>query len=90
MLSKKNSAGAAVTNRFNPRTTIQFAFPKRSEVTLKIYDLIRRQVATLMDEDLQPGEYKLTFDASALASGGYFYQIKADGFATTKKLMLLK
>ena len=77
-------------NPFNPSTTIQFALPKRSEVTLKIFDLLGREVATLVDEDLQPGEYKVIFEAGDLPSGVYFYRINAEGFVQTKELTLLK
>ena len=77
-------------NPFNPSTTIQFALPKRSEVTLKIFDLLGKEVATLVDEKLQSGEYKVIFEAGDLPSGVYFYRIKAESFVQTKKLMLLK
>ena len=77
-------------NPFNPTTTIQFALPKRSEVKLKIYDLLGREVATLLDKELQPGEYKVNFEAQGLQSGIYFYRIEASGFVQTRKLTLLK
>jgi len=77
-------------NPFNPTTTIQFALPKPSSVTLKIYDILGREVLTLVDEDLQPGEYKVEFDASSLASGVYIYRLEAEGFVQAKKLTLLK
>ena len=77
-------------NPFNPSTTIRFALPKRSSVKLKIYDLLGREVVTLVDEDLQPGEYQVEFDASSLASGVYIYRLEAEGFVQAKKLMLLK
>ncbi len=77
-------------NPFNPTTTIQFALPKRSSVTLKLYDILGKEVGTLVDEELLPGEYKVSFDAAGLASGVYFYQLEAEGFVQTKKLMLLR
>jgi hypothetical protein len=77
-------------NPFNPQTTIEFAVPRPSQVTLKIYDLLGREVATLVDEKLEPGEYKVTFDAGGLASGVYVYRIRAEGFVKSRKLMLLK
>lgn len=77
-------------NPFNPTTTIQFALPKRSEVSLKLFDVLGREVATLLDEELQPGEYKVVFEAEGLSSGVYFYRIQAKGLVRTKKLMLLK
>lgn len=77
-------------NPFNPSTTIQFAVPKASHVTIKIYDILGRQVATLVDEEYQAGHYKVMFEAGDLASGLYVYQIQAGDFRATKKLMLLK
>jgi hypothetical protein len=77
-------------NPFNPSTTIRFAIPQRSHVTLKLYDILGRKVATLVDERLQPGEYKVVFDAGALASGVYVYRIQAGEFVRSMKLMLLK
>ena len=85
-------------NPFNPMTTIEFALPQQSAVTLKLYDILGREVATLMDEELEPGVHKVDFDAKDLANGVYFYQIHAvtfspdsgHGFVRTKKLVLLK
>ncbi len=77
-------------NPFNPTTTIQFALPQRSNVTLKLYDILGRRVATLVDEELEPGVHKVNFDAEDLASGVYFYRIQAETFVRTKKLMLLR
>ena len=77
-------------NPFNPTTIIQFGLPQRSNVTLKLYDILGRQVATLVDEELEPGVHKVNFDAEDLASGVYFYRIQAEAFVRTKKLMLLR
>ena len=77
-------------NPFNPRTTIRFAIPQRSHVTLALYDILGRNVATLVDERLRPGEYNVVLDASALASGVYVYRIQAGEFVRSMKLMLLK
>jgi len=77
-------------NPFNPSTTIQFAVPKTSNVTLRIYDILGREVATLIDEKYQPGQYKIIFEAGQLASGLYMYRIQAGDFRETKKLMLLR
>ncbi len=85
-------------NPFNPMTTIEFALPQQSAVTLKLFDILGREVATLMDEELEPGVHKVDFDAKDLANGVYFYQIHAvtispgsgQGFVRTKKLVLLK
>jgi len=77
-------------NPFNPSTTIQFAIPKSSKVTLKIIDMLGREVATLVDEKLLPGEHKVIFDSKELPSGVYFYRLQAEEFTATKKLLLLK
>lgn len=77
-------------NPFNPTTNIQFAVPQKSRVTLKIFDLLGKEVRTLIDEEMQPGEYSHLFDAGDLASGVYFYQLQAGGFVASKKLLLMK
>ncbi|MCH7675355.1 T9SS type A sorting domain-containing protein [candidate division KSB1 bacterium] len=77
-------------NPFNPTTTIQFALPGRSHVSLKLFDLLGREVATLVDEEMAAGEYKLQFEAAHLPSGVYFYMMKANHFMASKKLTLLK
>ncbi len=77
-------------NPFNPTTTIQFELPKKSTVTLKLFDILGREVATLVDAELESGVHKINFDGKDLASGIYFYRIHAEGFLKTKKLMLLK
>jgi len=77
-------------NPFNPSTTIQFALPKSSEVTLKIYDILGREVGALVEEKMKAGEYKIVFDASELASGVYFYRIVAQDFVKVRKLTLLR
>lgn len=82
-------------NPFNPTTTISFSIPNiassfNSNVTLKIYDLLGREVNTLVNEVKQPGSYQVQFDASELSSGIYFYALSAGDFYQTKKLVLLK
>ena len=77
-------------NPFNPTTTIEFALPKKSTVTLKLFDILGREIATLVDAELESGVHKINFDGKDLASGIYFYRIHAEGFLKTKKPMLLK
>jgi len=77
-------------NPFNPSTSIKFTIPRQVGVSLKIYDILGREVATLLDEVKAPGTYSVTWDASALASGVYFYRIKAGDFMQAKKMMLVK
>ena len=77
-------------NPFNPSTTIQFALAKRSHVTLKLFDIIGREVTTLVDEKFGPGTHKVVLEANELPSGVYFYRLTAGRFVETRKLTLLK
>lgn len=77
-------------NPFNPTTTIKFSIPKESFVVLKVYDLLGREVKTLVNELRGGGKYKVEFNASALSSGIYYYQLSSDNFVETKKFVLLK
>ncbi len=77
-------------NPFNPSTTINYEIPKSSLVILKVYDVLGREVATLVDEEKPAGRYNITFDASKYSSGVYFYRISAGGFSLIKKMVLLK
>jgi hypothetical protein len=77
-------------NPFNPSTTIQFSIPTAGVVRLVLYDILGRQVATLLDEEKAPGTYKVDFNGSQFASGTYFYRLQAGTFSDTKKLLLLK
>ena len=77
-------------NPFNPSTSINFAIPNSEFVTLKIYNVLGSEVATLVNETLAAGSYKFNFDASNLASGIYLYELKAGSFTQIKKMNLLK
>lgn len=77
-------------NPFNPTTTIQYAIPKEEHVTLKVYDEIGREVATLVNGGKEAGQHIVNFNGSNLASGIYYYRINAGNFTQVKKLMLLK
>ncbi len=77
-------------NPFNPSTTISFSIPVQGNVSLKIYDLLGKEVVTLVDELKSAGNYQITFDAAQLASGMYFYKLEASNFSQTKKMILLK
>ncbi len=77
-------------NPFNPSTKIQFSVAQAGFVTLKIYDLLGREVATLVHQDLKPSSYSVTWNASNFASGAYFYRLQSGGFVETKKLLLMK
>jgi len=77
-------------NPFNPTTTIPFSVPETGNVTLKVYNVLGREVATLVDEVRQPGTYQVTFDASQLSSGIYIARLTGDGVSMTQKLTLIK
>ena len=77
-------------NPFNPTTTISFSIPQRSNVTLKVYDMLGREVMNLVSGMKDKGTYEVGFDASNLASGLYIYSISAGSFSASRKMMLLK
>jgi hypothetical protein len=77
-------------NPFNPRTTIRYALVEDGHVLLSIYDVRGRRVATLVDQNQSAGEHRLVFDADKLASGVYFYQLKAPGFEQVRRLVLAR
>jgi len=95
IIPKKFALMQNYPNPFNPSTTIRFDIPKEARVKVVIYDIMGRQVRTLVDEDLKPGVYKITWDGrndngEILSSGIYFYRIVADKFVDVKKMVLLK
>jgi hypothetical protein len=77
-------------NPFNPSTKISWQSPVGSLQTLKIYDVLGNEVATLVDEYKPTGKYEVEFDASSLTSGVYFYTLHSGSFVSTKKMILLK
>ena len=77
-------------NPFNPSTTVRYAVPAAGSVALKVYNMLGQEVMTLVDAHQNAGSYVVVFDASRLASGVYFYQLKTDNFSNVKKMMLLK
>ena len=77
-------------NPFNPVTTIIYQLPESEFVTLKIYDILGREVAELVNGEKIKGQYKIDFDASKLASGVYIYQLRTNDFVSSKKMQLLK
>jgi hypothetical protein len=84
-------------NPFNPETRIGFSLPAGQAgvsgaglVSLKVFDVLGREVATLVNEEMRPGRYERTFDASGISSGIYFYRLHAGGFVETKKLILIR
>ena len=77
-------------NPFNPNTIIKFQIKDSRLVTLKVYDILGKEVATLVNEKQQPGTYEMTFDGSGLASGIYFYKLTAGDFSEVKRMVLIK
>ncbi|MCL4551586.1 MAG: peptidoglycan DD-metalloendopeptidase family protein [Bacteroidetes bacterium] len=77
-------------NPFNPTTVIRYSIPRLSKVTLKIYDILGKEVEKLVDEEKSPGQYEVKFNAKGLASGVYFYRMQAGSFSDTKKFILIK
>lgn len=77
-------------NPFNPSTTINYQLPSTGYVTLKVYNLLGREIAALINEEKSEGICEVTFDASKLSSGVYFYRIEFNGFSEKKKMILLK
>ena len=82
-------------NPFNPTTTIRFDLPKKSSVKLTIYNVLGQQVSTLFDGEQPAGKYEATWDGTSqtgvkVSSGTYFYRLEAEGFVSTKKMLLLK
>ncbi|TSA14326.1 T9SS C-terminal target domain-containing protein [bacterium] len=77
-------------NPFNPATTIEYQLPKQSFVKLKIFDLLGREIATLVNDKQDAGKHSVRFDALSLTSGVYFYKLEAGDFTQARKLLLLK
>ncbi|NNL21187.1 MAG: T9SS type A sorting domain-containing protein [Ignavibacteriaceae bacterium] len=77
-------------NPFNPNTRIIFTIPQTGFTSLKVYDVLGNEVATLINEEKSAGEYEIDFNSNGLTSGIYFYQIKAGNFIETKKMVLMK
>ncbi|MBI4547485.1 MAG: SBBP repeat-containing protein [Ignavibacteriae bacterium] len=77
-------------NPFNPSTVISFQLPVSSFATLKVYNVLGQEVATLVNAEMKPGSHEVTWDATGLPSGVYFYRLQAGSFAETRKLVLLR
>ncbi|MFA5404095.1 MAG: T9SS type A sorting domain-containing protein [Ignavibacteria bacterium] len=77
-------------NPFNPETVISFDLPKSGFVSLKVYNILGEEVATLLNETKTAGSYNVNFDGSSFSSGMYYYTLESNGFASTKKMLLVK
>ena len=89
-LPKSFSLSAAYPNPFNPTTTLSFALPIKSDVTLSIYNLQGREVISLVDQNMEAGYHSVVWNADAHASGMYFVKMIAGKYFSTQKLMLIK
>jgi hypothetical protein len=77
-------------NPFNPATIIKYNIPKSGEVKLRVFDILGREVTTLVNSYQKEGRYEVEFNASKLASGVYIYRLEADDFVNSKKMLLVK
>jgi hypothetical protein len=77
-------------NPFNPTTTIRYEIPYASHVSLTVFDVLGRQIQTLVNTFEQAGRYEVTFNAHDLSSGTYYYRLEAGGSVETKTLLVLK
>lgn len=82
--------GQNYPNPFNPVTKFDFAIPKNSFVTIKIYDITGREISTVVNKQMTSGTYTVTFDASNITSGVYFYKLTTADFTDTKRMIVLK
>jgi len=89
-LLKEFSLSQNYPNPFNPTTKIKFVIPNSSFVNLKVYDVLGREVTTLVNEEKPAGEYEVEFSGKNLSSGVYYYQLKADNYVETKKMLFIK
>ncbi len=89
-ISNKFSLNQNYPNPFNPTTKISFSIAEKGKVQLKVYDIIGKEVKTLVNGELSAGQYNLTFDASNLPSGIYIYELRTNKFLESRKMMLLK
>ncbi|MFH1194750.1 MAG: T9SS type A sorting domain-containing protein [bacterium] len=89
-MQKAFSLSQNYPNPFNPVTRIEYQIPSTTKVQLKVYDLLGREVATLVDEEKPAGSYEVEFDAARFPSGVYFYTLQTGSFCQTKKLVLVK
>jgi len=77
-------------NPFNPSTSISYTLPNNGFVTLKVYNTIGEEVAVLINQNIEAGTHVVTFNASNLPTGAYFYRISAENYSDTKKMLLIK
>ncbi len=86
----KYSLGQNYPNPFNTRTVVSFSLPVDSKVSIKVYDVMGREVQTLVNERMGAGKYEVRFDGSGMTSGVYFYQMEAGNYSETRRMILIK
>lgn len=89
-LPREVTLGKNYPNPFNPTTKISYSLPSAKDVTLKVYDVLGREVATLVNSKQQAGSYSVTFDARQYSSGVYFYRLSTENVSKVRKMMLVK
>jgi hypothetical protein len=89
-IPKKYELSQNYPNPFNQLTVINYQIPIKDHVSIKVYDLLGKEILTIVNEELQPGYYEARFDAKDLSSGVYFYRLESENFTSIKKLILLK
>ena len=90
IIPKGYSISQNFPNPFNPVTTIDFSVPKYSMVTIKVFDILGREITTLINENKSPGNYSVDFNATNLSSGIYVYTMECDEFFYSRKMAILK
>ncbi|TRZ64446.1 T9SS C-terminal target domain-containing protein, partial [bacterium] len=89
-IPNKYSLAQNYPNPFNPVTKINYALPKQGFVTLKVFDILGREVKTLVNEMKSAGSYSVEFNGNELASGVYFYRLESNKFTDVKRMLLIK
>lgn len=90
IMPQKFRLGQNYPNPFNPSTTIEYSIPLQSQVTVRIFDILGREVAVLVNEKKDAGRYSVQWNASAMPSGIYFYRFETDGMSKVRKMTLIK
>jgi hypothetical protein len=90
IVPKSYSLSQNYPNPFNPTTNIKFSIPKNGYVEIKIYDILGKEITTLVSDPYQAGEYIVGFNAASISSGIYFYRIVVNDFVATKKMTVIK
>ena len=90
LIPKRYELSQNYPNPFNPSTTIKYQIPNSGKVTLTLYNVLGREIKTILNSYQNAGQYEIKFDASGLPSGVYFYKLTSGSFSDLKKLILVK